>query len=211
MGQNLVLKNYRVSPYCPRCGTTLSNFEVNQGYKEVKDKSIYVKFKIVDRDEYLLVWTTTPWTLPGNVALAVNPELNYVLVENNSKKYILAKERISILDKEYKIVKELKGKDLVGLKYEPMFDYLKDVENIENAFQVIAGDFVSFEDGTGIVHMNPMYGEDDFNIGMKYKLPFFHTVDLSGKFKEEVYDLNGEFVKDADEKIVEKIKQKDLL
>ncbi|GMX58591.1 MAG: isoleucine--tRNA ligase [Candidatus Microsyncoccus archaeolyticus] len=209
--KNLVLKNYRVSPYCPRCGTTLSNFEVNQGYKEVKDKSIYVKFKIVDRDEYLLVWTTTPWTLPGNVALAVNPELNYVLVENNSKKYILAKERISILDKEYKIVKELKGKDLVGLKYEPMFDYLKDVENIENAFQVIAGDFVSFEDGTGIVHMNPMYGEDDFNIGMKYKLPFFHTVDLSGKFKEEVYDLNGEFVKDADEKIVEKIKQKDLL
>lgn len=209
--KSLVSKNYRVSPYCPRCGTTLSNFEVNQGYKEVKDKSIYVKFKIVDRDEYLLVWTTTPWTLPGNVALAVNSELNYVLVENNSQKYILAKERISILEGEYKIIKEIKGKELVGLKYEPMFDYLKDIENIDNAFQVVEGDFVSFEDGTGIVHMNPMYGEDDFNVGIKYNLPFFHTVDLSGKFKEEMHDLKGEFVKDADEKIVENLKQRNIL
>lgn len=209
--KDLVSKNYRVSPYCPRCGTTLSNFEVNQGYREVKDKSIYVKFKIVDKDEYLLVWTTTPWTLPGNVALAVNPELKYVLVENNSQKYILAKERTSVLDGEYKIIKEIKGKDLVGLKYEPMFDYLKDVENIENAFQVVVGNFVSFEDGTGIVHMNPMYGEDDFNIGREHNLPFFHTVDLSGKFKEEIHDFKGEFVKDADEKIVDKLKQKDLL
>lgn len=209
--KDLVSKSYRVSPYCPRCGTTLSNFEVNQGYKEVKDKSIYVKFKIVDRDEYLLVWTTTPWTLPGNVALAVNKELTYVLVEQNSEKYILAKDRMSVFTGDYKIIKEIKGKELIGLKYEPIFDYLKEVENIENAFQVVEGEFVSSEDGTGIVHMNPMYGEDDFNIGKKYNLPFFHTVDLSGKFKKEVYDFKHEFVKDADEKIINKLKDNNIL
>ncbi len=209
--KDLVSKSYRVSPYCPRCGTTLSNFEVNQGYKEVKDKSIYVKFKIVDRDEYLLVWTTTPWTLPGNVALAVNKELTYVLVEQNSEKYILAKDRMSVFTGDYKIIKEIKGKELIGLKYEPIFDYLKEVENIENAFQVVEGEFVSSEDGTGIVHMNPMYGEDDFNIGKKYNLPFFHTVDLSGKFKKEVYDFKDEFVKNADEKIINKLKDNNIL
>lgn len=209
--KDLVSKSYRVSPYCPRCGTTLSNFEVNQGYKEVKDKSIYVKFKIVDKDEYLLVWTTTPWTLPGNVALAVNKELTYVLVEHNSEKYILAKDRMSVFTGDYKIIKEIKGKELIGLKYEPIFDYLKEVENIENAFQVVEGEFVSSEDGTGIVHMNPMYGEDDFNIGKKYNLPFFHTVDLSGKFKKEVYDFKDEFVKNADEKIINKLKDNNIL
>lgn len=209
--KDLVSKSYRVSPYCPRCGTTLSNFEVNQGYKEVKDKSIYVKFKIADKDEYLLVWTTTPWTLPGNVALAVNKELTYVLVEHNSEKYILAKDRISVFTGDYKVIKEIKGKELIGLKYEPMFDYLKEVENIENAFHVVEGEFVSSEDGTGIVHMNPMYGEDDFNIGKKYNLPFFHTVDLSGKFKKEVYDFKDEFVKDADEKIINKLKDNNIL
>lgn len=209
--KDLVSKSYRVSPYCPRCGTTLSNFEVNQGYKEVKDKSIYVKFKIVDKEEYLLVWTTTPWTLPGNVALAVNKELTYVLVEHNSEKYILAKDRMSVFTGDYKVIKEIKGKELIGLKYEPMFDYLKEVENIENAFHVVEGEFVSSEDGTGIVHMNPMYGEDDFNIGKKYNLPFFHTVDLSGKFKKEVYDFKDEFVKDADEKIINKLKDNNIL
>jgi len=203
--KKLVEKNYRVSPYCPRCGTTLANFEVNQGYKETKDKSIYVKFKT--KEGYFLVWTTTPWTLPGNVALAVNPELVYCLVENNNEKYILAKDRLSILEGEYNIIKEFKGQELIGLKYEPIFDYLKDVESIENAFQVVLGEFVSSEDGTGIVHMNPMYGEDDFNIGKKYNLPLFHTVDVSGKFKEEVYDFKGQFVKEADQKIIDRLKE----
>jgi isoleucyl-tRNA synthetase len=203
--KKLVEKNYRVSPYCPRCGTTLANFEVNQGYKETKDKSIYVKFKT--KEGYFLVWTTTPWTLPGNVALAVNPELVYCLAENNNEKYILAKDRLSILEGEYNIIKEFKGQELIGLKYEPIFDYLKDVESIENAFQVVLGEFVSSEDGTGIVHMNPMYGEDDFNIGKKYNLPLFHTVDISGKFKEEVYDFKGQFVKEADQKIIDRLKE----
>ena len=206
--KDLVSKKYRVSPYCPRCGTTLSNFEVNQGYKETRDKSIYIKFKT--NQGYFLVWTTTPWTLPGNVALAVNPEMIYCLVENNNEKYILAKERLFILDGDYKIINEIKGKELIGLKYEPMFDYLKNTENIENAFQVVSGDFVSSDNGTGIVHMNPMYGEDDFDIGKKYNLPFFHTVDSSGNFKEEVYDFKGDFVKDADEKIINKLKDNNV-
>ena len=206
--KDLVSKKYRVSPYCPRCGTTLSNFEVNQGYKETRDKSIYIKFKT--NQGYFLVWTTTPWTLPGNVALVVNPEMIYCLVENNNEKYILAKERLFILDGDYKIINEIKGKELIGLKYEPMFDYLKNTENIENAFQVVSGDFVSSDNGTGIVHMNPMYGEDDFDIGKKYNLPFFHTVDSSGNFKEEVYDFKGDFVKDADEKIINKLKDNNV-
>jgi isoleucyl-tRNA synthetase len=204
--KNLISKNYRVSPYCPRCGTTLSNFEVNQGYKETKDKSIYIKFKIKDKDEYLLVWTTTPWTLPGNVALAVNPELTYCLIENNSEKYILAKDRLVVLEGEYKIIKEFKGKELIGLNYEPIFDYFKN-----NDYQVFEGDFVLSDDGTGIVHMNPMYGEDDFNLASKNNLPFVHTVDLGGKFKDEVYDFKGQFVKEADEKIIEKLKNNNSL
>ncbi len=203
--KDLIEKNYRVSPYCPRCGTTLSNFEVNQGYKETKDKSIYVKLKT--KEGSFLVWTTTPWTLPGNVALAVNPELIYCLVENNNEKYVLAKDRLSVLEGEFNIIKEFKGQELIGLKYEPVFDYLKNIENIENAFQVVSGEFVSSEDGTGIVHMNPMYGEDDFNIGKKYNLPLFHTVDFAGRFKEEVYDFKGQFVKEADQKIIDKLKE----
>ena len=118
---------------------------------------------------------------------------------------------MSVFTGDYKIIKEIKGKELIGLKYEPIFDYLKEVENIENAFQVVEGEFVSSEDGTGIVHMNPMYGEDDFNIGKKYNLPFFHTVDLSGKFKKEVYDFKDEFVKNADEKIINKLKDNNIL
>jgi isoleucyl-tRNA synthetase len=122
--KNLVKKNYRVSPYCPRCGTTLSNFEVNQGYKETKDVSIYVKFKISDekfKDANFLVWTTTPWTLPGNVALAVNPKLTYCLVKNNNELYVLAKPRLNILEGEFRIIKEMLGQELIGTKYEPIF------------------------------------------------------------------------------------------
>ncbi len=196
--RGLVEKNYRVSPYCPRCGTALSNFEVNQGYKETKDESIYVKFKLKGKDEYFLVWTTTPWTLPGNAALAVNKDLRYCLVENNGEKYILAKDKLNVLQGEYKILKELKGKELIGIEYESLFN--------SQTLKVFHGDFVSSEDGTGIVHMNPMYGEDDFNLAKEHNLPFIHTIDLSGKFNEQVPEFKGMFVKDADEKIKEKIK-----
>jgi isoleucyl-tRNA synthetase len=215
--EKLVTRNYRVSPYCPRCSTTLSNFEVNQGYKEVKDRSVYVKFKVINskefKDAYLLVWTTTPWTLPGNVALAVNKDLEYSYIKTeNNEEYILATERLSVIGEQYKTIKKLKGKDLVGLEYEPLFSYLKEekADNIENAYRVFAGDFVSSEDGTGIVHMNPMYGEDDFNVAREHNLPFFHTVDTAGRFKPEVSDFKGEFVKDADHKIIENLKERDL-
>lgn len=214
--KELVSRNYRVSPYCPRCSTTLSNFEVNQGYKETRDKSIYIKFKIEDskefKDAYFLVWTTTPWTLPGNVALAVNKDLEYSHIKTTSnKEYILLTERLFIIEEEYKTIKKFKGKELIGLKYEPLFDYLKKVENIKNAFQVFNGEFVSNEDGTGIVHINPMYGEDDFNMGKEQELPFFHTVDTTGKFKKEVTDFQNEFVKDADPKIIENLKERNLI
>ncbi|MGI6335272.1 MAG: class I tRNA ligase family protein [Minisyncoccales bacterium] len=168
--KGLVEKNYRVSPYCPRCGTTLSNFEVNQGYKETKDRSVYVKFK-VEENTFLLVWTTTPWTLPGNVALAVNEDLEYSYIQvENEEIYILATERLSIINGEYKILKKVRGEDLIGIEYEPLFNYLPETKN---AFKVLSGEFVSSEDGSGIVHINPMYGEDDFNIGKKHDLPFF--------------------------------------
>jgi len=206
--KGLVEKNYRVSPYCPRCGTTLSNFEVNQGYKETRDRSVYVKFKI-EENTFLLVWTTTPWTLPGNVALVVNEGLEYSYIKSeNGEIYILATERLGIIDGEYEVLKKVKGEDLIGIEYEPLFNYLPETKN---AFKILSGEFVSSEDGSGIVHINPMYGEDDFNIGKKHDLPFFHTVDNSGRFKDEVSDFRGELVKDADIKIIEKLKERDVL
>ncbi|MFA5086036.1 MAG: isoleucine--tRNA ligase [Candidatus Paceibacterota bacterium] len=216
--KELVSRNYRVSPYCPRCSTTLSNFEVNQGYKETRDKSVYVKFKIVDNKEFedasFLVWTTTPWTLPGNVALAVNKDLEYVHIKTiNNEEFILLNERLNVIEEEYKVIRKFKGKELIGLRYEPIFDYLKKekVDNIKNAYQVFNGEFVSNEDGTGIVHINPMYGEDDFNLGKEHDLPFFHTVDTAGRFKKEVSDFQDIFVKDADPKIIENLKERNIL
>ncbi|MDD5098286.1 MAG: isoleucine--tRNA ligase [Candidatus Pacebacteria bacterium] len=216
--KDLVSRNYRVSPYCPRCATTLSNFEVNQGYKETRDKSIYVKFKVIENkeleDAFFLVWTTTPWTLPGNVALAVNKELEYSFIKTETnQEYVLATERLSVIEEEYKTIKKFKGKDLIGIKYEPLFNYLKEekVDNIKNAYQILPGEFVSSVDGTGIVHINPMYGEDDFNLGKEYNLPFFHTVDTDGKFKKEVSDFQGEFVKDVDHRIIETLKERNVI
>lgn len=199
--KNLVEKNYRVSPYCPRCGTTLSNFEVNQGYKEVKDKSVYVKFKIED-NLYLLVWTTTPWTLPGNVALAVNKDINYVYVKSNNETYIIAEDRLSVVE-EGEIIKKVKGSELIGISYEPLFDYISN-----NYCKVLSADFVSSEDGTGIVHINPMHGEDDFNIAKENNLIFEHLIDPDGTFKKGYY--KGEFVMDANLKIIETLKERNL-
>lgn len=213
--KDLVKKNYRVSPYCPRCGTTLSNFEVNQGYKETKDISIYVKFKIIDekfKNAQFLVWTTTPWTLPGNLALAINPKLKYSLIENNNEQYILATDRLGIIEGDYKIIKEFKGKELEGLRYEHMFDYLAKIkpEKIENAFVVLGAEFVTAEDGTGIVHINPMHGENDFVLSEKYNLPMYHLVSEDGLFKQEVKDYQNEPVKEADKKIIADLKNKNI-
>ncbi|MDD4662188.1 MAG: isoleucine--tRNA ligase [Candidatus Pacebacteria bacterium] len=210
--KNLVKKDYRVSPYCPRCSTTLANFEVNQGYKEVKDRSVYIKLKLKDQENtFLLIWTTTPWTLPQNVAVAINSNEDYVVVSIEDSKYILIKKRLEILTEEYKIEKELKGKDLLGLRYEPVFDYLKGVEKAENAFQIVDADFVGGEDGTGLVHIATMYGEDDYNVGKKYDLPFVHTVDESGKFLDFVEDYKGENIFEANKKIIKDLKENNIL
>ncbi len=213
--KKLVKKNYRVSPYCPRCGTTLSNFEVNLGYKETRDISIYVKFKIIEQDfenAYFLVWTTTPWTLPGNLALAVNPELEYCLIENNGEKYILAKDRLVIIEGDFEILKQFKGKILANKKYEPIFPYFENIEteNKKNAFQVLLGEFVTAEDGTGIVHINPMHGEEDYNLGQKYKLPTYHLVDEIGNFTKQAIDYENLNVKEADKKIIKDLKENNV-
>lgn len=213
--KELIEKNYRVSPYCPRCATTISNFEVNQGYKEVKDRSIYVRFKAVDDNACFLVWTTTPWTLPGNLALAIGKDIDYCLIEREGEKLILAKSRLSIIEGEYSIISNLKGSDLIGKKYFPMFDYLQGViidgVSYDNAYQILSGEFVTDEDGTGIVHINPMHGEDDFQISKEYGLPFIHLVDESGSFVDAVTDFSGLFVKDADSKIISYLKEKGIL
>jgi isoleucyl-tRNA synthetase len=215
--QGLVYKDYRVSPYCPRCGTPLSNFEANQGYKDTKDPSLFVKFKVqsskFEIPTYFLVWTTTPWTLPGNVGLAIHPQANYILVSQEKENYILAENRKEILSGDYSIIRKISGKEIVGLKYEPIFDSLlaQKPKNIENAFQVLPADFVSLQEGTGIVHIAPMYGEDDFNLGKKFNLPLKHVVNESGLFEYFVREFSGRFVKETDSQIIGNLSDRNLL
>ena len=207
--KGLLYQDYKVVPHCPRCGTSLSSHEVAQGYESVKDPSLYVKFPIKgEKNTYLLVWTTTPWTLPGNVAIAINPKFNYVKASVEGENLILAKERLGILNKEYKIIKELKGKDLLGLEYEPLFQFTK---LKEKAYYVVSGDFVSLEEGTGLVHSAPAFGEEDMEAGKANNLPILLNVDEEGKFKKEVEPWAGKFVKEADPLIIEDLKKRKLL
>jgi len=209
----LLYKDYKVVPYCPRCGTPLSGHEVAQGYKKIREPAIYVKFQIKNQKSkiksYLLVWTTTPWTLPGNVAVAVNPKFVYVKVKVGNENLILAKERIKEAGIEGKIIKEFKGKELVGLKYYPLFSPKSDLG--EKAFYVISGKFVSLEEGTGLVHIAPAFGEEDMEVGRENNLPVILNVDEEGKFKKEVKKWAGMFVKDADPLIIEDLKERNLL
>lgn len=201
--KGLIYNGFKSMMLCPHCGTTLSNFEVAQGYKDITDISVYVKFQLEgEKNNYVLAWTTTPWTLPGNVALAVNPEIQYAKIKIEKDILILAKERLAVLkDKQYEIVEEINGKDLVGLKYSPIFPYYKDAElkNKENIYKIVGADFVTTTDGTGVVHIAPAFGEDDYNLSVKDKLPFIQHVGVDGKFKKEVTDFAGEFVKPKDE------------
>ncbi len=205
--KKLLYKDYKVVPWCPRCGTGLSSHELAQGYEEVKDLTLYVKFKVKNEENtFLLAWTTTPWTLPGNVALAVGKDIEYVEVKVGDDFLILAKERLSILkDTAYEIIETKKGSEMAGLSYEPLFSFLKDnvtgseKEKLENAFKVYAGDFVTTTDGTGIVHIAPMYGQDDFELGTKNNLPKYHLVSDDGTFKKECGFLAGRFVKEKNE------------
>ncbi len=203
-------KDFKVLPWCTRCGTALSSHELNQpgAYKDVKDLSVYVKFKIVGVENgYFLAWTTTPWTLPGNVGLAVGSDIDYVEAKKDNEVLVVAKERFSVLGEGYEIIAEHKGSEMVGMQYEPLYPYLSGLyqqtassTNLENAYKVYAADFVTTTDGTGIVHTAVMYGADDFELGTKYNLPKFHTVDEEGRFIKGTGFLEGRYVKEVDEK-----------
>jgi len=196
--KGLVYKSHKVVPYCTRCGTALSSHEVAQGYQTVKDRSVFVKFKVAgEKDTYILSWTTTPWTLPGNVALAVGEDVDYVYVDVGGETLVLAKNRLEILEGEYKVIKEVKGSDLLGVSYEPLFEVpsLKD----DTSYKVYAADFVTDVDGTGVVHTAVMYGEDDYVLGKELGLPRVHTVNSEGNFVDEVpAGLAGKYVKDKE-------------
>ncbi len=212
--KKLLYKDYKVVPWCPRCGTALSSHELGQpdSYKNVKDLSVYVKFKIVGKDNiYFLAWTTTPWTLPGNVALAINPDMVYVKIFVQDAFLILAESRLQAFGGGYGIIERIKGTELVGIEYEPLYPFLNDnlpaeqKENLSKAYKVYPADFVTAEDGTGIVHTAVMYGQDDFVLGTKYGLPKYHLVNDDGTFKGETGFLAGRHVRE-EETAVEIIK-----
>ncbi|MDD5040563.1 MAG: isoleucine--tRNA ligase [Patescibacteria group bacterium] len=210
--KKLLYKGYKVVPHCPRCGTALSSHEVAQGYQSVEENSVYVKFKVIGEDNtYILSWTTTPWTLPGNVALAVGADIDYARVKVEKEEYILAKAALPRLKMKSKVLKEMKGSELVDLKYEPLFD-IKALQS-EKSYHVYPADFVNTDEGTGIVHTAVMYGEDDYRLGEQVGLPKHHTVDEAGLFTDDVPGLAGKFVKDkkVEREIVDSLRTKGLL
>ena len=226
--KGLLYEGHKVMPYCPRCGTALSSHEVAQGYKDVKDLTCVAKFKVLDgekldgkefeKDTYILAWTTTPWTLPSNLALCVNKSYTYVLVKANVgteeepkfENYILAKDLLESVLKEssYEVIKEFKGEDLLGIKYEQLMPFAKPDGK---AFIVIHGDYVNLDDGTGIVHIAPAYGEDDSFVSKQNGIAFVNLVDKSGKFVEEVEPWAGRFVRDCNEDICKWLNEQNKL
>ncbi len=229
--QKLLEQDFKVVPYCPRCGTALSSHEVAQGYQTVKEPSVYVKFELVDEPgTFILAWTTTPWTLPGNVALAVGEKIMYAKTAPNSKgeRYIVAVDRMDVLkgedilagiteDSSRPVAQEtFPGSKLVGKQYKPLFDFVNlSTTSDKKAYYIADADFVSTQDGTGVVHTAVMYGEDDFLLGTKLDLPKVHTVDLAGRFNDLVKPWVGKEVKDAEGKtqqeIIEYLQQRNLL
>lgn len=206
--KKLLYEAHKVVPFCPRCETPLSSHEVAQGYKNVKDDSVIVAFKLVDKKEhYFLVFTTTPWTLPSNVAIAVNPSVEYAYVEHEGKTYIIAEKLSQTLFEQPSIIKKVKGNSLLGTSYLPLFPYFEKLK----AFQVIPSAEVSEEEGTGLVHMAPAFGEADYEACKKAGMPFVQPVDETGKFTREVPDYEGLFVKDADKKIIARLDQEGTL
>ncbi len=199
----LIYEGYRSMHICTRCETTLSQSEVADGYKDIKDLSAIAKFELTDSNGvFVLAWTTTPWTLIGNVALAVGKNIDYVKIKYNDDFFILAKAMVEdvMKDKEYKVIEKLKGKDLIGKKYKPLFDYYysSDLENKENGWKIYDADFVTTEDGTGVVHIAPAFGEDDMNLGNENSLPFIQHVHMNGDIKKEATDFVGMNVKEKE-------------
>ncbi len=198
--KGLIYEGFKSMHICPRCETTLSNFEVNQGYKDITDISVFVRLELKSEPgTYFLAWTTTPWTLPGNVALAVGADIDYARVVHEGKTYILACDRVAdvFAGKPHDLKAVVKGSTLVGQAYSPLFTYYNTnaTKNIENGFKVYAADFVTTTDGSGIVHIAPAFGEDDLKLGQKENLPFIQHVGMDGKFRSEVRDFAGQDVK----------------
>ena len=215
--RDLLYQDYKVLPYCTRCGTSLSSHEVAQGYKEVEDPAVYIKFKVKDQDNtYLVAWTTTPWTLISNTALAVGKDVDYVKVKQGDQFLWLARSRAeAALGSDPEIVEETKGSELLGLEYEPLFPYWEEARQKAGAegkaHYVVAADFVSTEDGSGIVHTAVMYGAEDFELGNELGLPKFHMIAPDGKFIEGTGPFTGVHVKDADKDITVDLEKRDLL
>ncbi len=204
--KGLLYEAHKVVPFCPRCETPLSTHEVALGYKNIKENSIIIKFKLKKENAKLLVFTTTPWTLPSNLAIAVNPKIDYVYVKNGET-YIIAKSLVKNYFEDPQILKEIKGKELLGKEYEPLFDYYKQLK----AFKIIDGDFVTEDDGTGLVHMAPAFGEVDYDVCKNAKLPFVQPVDENGRFNDEVPEYKGKFIKDTDKEITQRLEEENKL
>jgi isoleucyl-tRNA synthetase len=220
--KELIYEGHKSMHICPRCETTLSQHEVSEGYEDVQDLSGIFKFELEDEPgTYILAWTTTPWTLPGNVVLALGEDIEYLKVESGKEKYILAKQNIEDIfeGKEYKILEAVKAKDLEGKKYIPLFDYYlnKELDNKENLYKIYLAGFVTVEDGTGVVHIAPAFGEDDMNLGKEKNLPFIQHVKSDGRLTEDVKDFAGMEVKpkdapmSTDKKVLEYLEKKNLV
>ena len=202
--RGLLYKGFKIVPYCPRCGTPLSSHEVAQGYKDVKERSAIVRFKVKGEDAYFLAWTTTPWTLPSNVALCVNPEETYVRVKHEGYTYIMAEALVeTVLKENFEVVESFKGKTLEYKEYEPLFDF---VNPDKKAWFVTCDSYVTLTDGTGIVHIAPAFGEDDSRVGRNYDLPFVQLVNAKGELTEETA-WAGVFVKKADPLVLEALEK----
>jgi len=219
--RGLLYEDFKVVPWCARCETTLSSHELAQGYKNIYENSVYIRLKILPnqkirnfplaKNTYFLTWTTTPWTLPGNTALAIGANLNYCLIKLGGENYILAKSRLKILEEKYKIIKEFKGEELEGTSYSPPFK-VKEIQS-KASHKVYPANFVTEEDGTGLVHIAVMYGADDFDLGTKYNLPKVHTVSENGKFNNLVKDFEGKKVKnkETEKNLIKYLRKENIL
>ena len=215
-GKDLIYKGYKIQWYSPGSGTVLSSHEVSLGYQEVQDPSVYVRFKLDEADDtYFLAWTTTPWTLISNMLLAVGKDINYVLirhkVDDKEEFLVLAENRLSVIDGDYEVVKKMKGSELIGKTYQPLYDYAKDEFGKDSAWRVVDADFVTTEDGTGIVHLAPAFGADDYRICQDEKIPLFNPVSREGKFTDEAEIVKGQWFKDADKIISRDLRERGIL
>ncbi|MYE38578.1 MAG: class I tRNA ligase family protein [Candidatus Spechtbacteria bacterium SB0662_bin_43] len=216
--KDILYEGYRVSPFCTRCGTSLSSHEVAQGYEDVVDQSVFVRFRVhntqsdtIPEGTSILVWTTTPWTLPANIALAVGEKIPYAVVEQENEHFIIAEEQVSVLGDSFKKIRTISGKDLVGLRYDPPFDALREHSDTDEAFCVYGADFVTTGEGTGVVHIAPPYGDDDYQLALKHGLPVVHTVNLDGAFNNLVKGWKGKNAKESDSLIIDALKKRSLL